>query len=200
MNEVNDRGFWRGDTAHTHHGHGHSVELAKWIVNYLSNEKETPIYDLGCGLGFYLQELHKAGFKYLTGYEGEIPHHGKFFSNILQHDITLPLENLPPAGNVICLEVGEHIPGHYQYHFLKNLKNLCKNKLILSWAIQGQGGHGHVHCLNNDEVITSLAKSFLYLHEDSMHVRKSIAPASNTPWFLNTVMIFKAVGDSRFRI
>jgi hypothetical protein len=184
---INEKGFWDGANVHKHHAHNES--LAKWIANYLITDKDKPVYDLGCGLGFYLKELEKSGFTNLTGYEGSIPHHGKFFDNILQHDITLPLHNLPP-GNVICLEVGEHIPGHHQYYFLENLKNLCNNKLVLSWAVRGQPGHGHFHCLDNHEVIACLSDKFLYLEQPSIDARKVIIPPI-TPWFVNTIMVFK---------
>lgn len=190
---INPRGYWRGADAHLHHGH--SEELGTWIVNYLKEEKTTPIFDFGCGLGYYLSRLKEAGFEKLTGYEGEIPHHGKFlniFDNIKQHDLTFPLDyKTHEKGNIICLEVGEHIPGHFQHWFLENLTQICNNKLILSWAVRGQPGHGHFHCLNNEEVIISLEiRGFVYLKNDTISARSSIV-SNITPWFKNTLMVFQ---------
>jgi hypothetical protein len=95
------------------------------------------------------------------------------------------------AYNTICLEVGEHIPKQYESIFLDNITSLTTNKIILSWAVVGQGGDGHVNCMNNDEVILKMNElGFNYLEDDSISARNSVS-YKIAPWFLNTIMIFQ---------
>jgi len=181
--EVSMTGYWSLKLAETHI---FCEELAEWISNYLDNNKT--LYDFGCGIGSYLKYLKNKGFVDLTGYEGEVPN--KEFSNILKQDLSESFK-VNKKGNVICLEVGEHIPKQYKDVFLDNICNACDNKLILSWAIRGQYSSSHINCLNNDEVISEIEKrGFLYLKEDSTKARNIIKP-DGCNWFCNTILIYE---------
>lgn len=183
---ISKTGYWNGKDAHIHHAH--SEELAKKIIDYLKNDRKTRVWDLGCGMGFYLNELKKAGFKDLVGLEGDIPQKA-IFDKILRYDITNPIRSLP-KGNVICLEVLEHIPAVFTERVLKNIQYLCSDKLILSWAVRGQAGVGHVNCLNNPEVIDLFEKrGFGLLEKETENFRSVIG--NTTPWFKNTLLIFQ---------
>jgi len=117
MNDISDTGFWEPTTAHQHHGY--SPVLISWLTNYLSEYKEKQIYDFGCGQGFYLDGLQKAGFQKLQGFEGEPPTQ-KVFDNIVKQDLAVPF-TLPQKGLCIFLEVAEHVPPKaalYQDHSL----------------------------------------------------------------------------------
>ena len=60
--------------------------------------------------------------------------------------------------------------------------------LVLSWAVVGQGGFGHVNCQNNDYVIRLFeGMGYTYDQENSANLRK----VSSLPWFPNTVLVFK---------
>jgi len=52
----------------------------------------------------------------------------------------------------ICFEVAEHIPKQFETTYLNNLIKHCKKGIVISWAIVGQKGIGHVNCQNNDYV------------------------------------------------
>lgn len=181
--EVSATGYWSLNLAEIHI---FCEELAEWISNYLNKNKT--IYDFGCGVGSYLKYLKAKGFVDLTGYEGEVPN--KEFSNILKQDLSESFK-VNKKGNVICLEVGEHIPRQYKDVFLDNICNACDDKLILSWAIRGQYSSSHVNCLNNDEVIPEIEKrGFRYLKEDSTKARNIINPYGCN-WFRNTILIYE---------
>lgn len=181
--EVSATGYWSKKLAEEHM---FCKELAEWISNYL--DKNKTIHDFGCGVGSYLKYLENKGFLDLTGYEGEIPN--KEFSNILKQDLSQSF-SVTKKGNVICLEVGEHIPKQYQDVFLDNICNACKGKLILSWAIRGQYSSSHVNCLNNEEVIPEIEKrGFRYLKEDSIKARNIINP-NDCNWFCDTILIYE---------
>ena len=146
--------------------------------------------------GDYLKKLHDNGFSNLHGFEGEVRKGSpKFIKN---WDLSNPIKNYEgynslkkSAYNTICLEVGEHIPKQYESIFLDNITSLTTNKIILSWAIIGQLGDGHVNCMNNDEVILKMDElGFKYLEDDSISARNSVSPAIAS-WFLKTIMIFQ---------
>jgi hypothetical protein len=93
-------------------------------------------------------------------------------------------------GICIFLEVAEHIPEPLCEVALDNVIDACDKYLILSWAIRGQPGFGHVNCLNNDEVIPQLQKrGFMFLEKESLDAR--VSADESTPWFKNTIMIFE---------
>jgi len=185
---ISKTGFWDGENAHKHHVH--SEELADYIAIILAGEENEPIYDLGCGMGFYLKSLEDKGFKYLLGFEGDPPKN-KIFTNIIKQDLTQDLD-IPIKGNVICLEVLEHIPAEFENQVLQNIVNAvgCNKLLILSWAVRGQAGYGHVNCRDNEEVIEIFEElGFKYMSYLSKVAREKVG--DNTPWFRNTIMIFK---------
>lgn len=182
---VSETGFWTGDTCENY---GFSLDLAKWLTNYLDKTKK--LYDFGCGLGDYLFHLKQNGFVDLVGYEGNLLEQ-KVFDNIFQQDLTEKFQ-VTECGNVLCLEVGEHIPAKYQDAFLDNITAACNHKLILSWAIRGQQGFFHVNCLNNEEIIPEIEKrGFVFLQSDSLSARKSIGDECD--WFKNTILIFEKI-------
>jgi hypothetical protein len=95
-------------------------------------------------------------------------------------------------GNVISLEVGEHIPKEFMSIYLDNIKNNCNKYLIMSWAVVGQDGYGHVNCMDNDDVIIEVTKrGFEYLAKESEDARSVVT--MNTWWFKKTILIFKKI-------
>lgn len=186
MNEISKTGYWNAETAHLHHVH--SQELSNWICEFLKNEKDKYLNDLGCGLGNYLNDLRNNGFTKLNGYEGD-PSPKSKFGFIFKCDLTKKLKDIN-IGNIISLEVGEHIPAEFMDIYLDNITNNCDNYLITSWAVRGQEGFGHVNCLDNHEVIPLIeSRGFTYLKEESESARSVIK--DNTWWFKNTILIFK---------
>ena len=185
---INENGYWNGETAHEHHVH--SPELSAWICNFLKGQEHHQLYDMGCGLGNYLLDLSNKGFKMLQGYEGSIPKE-KVFNNIKQQDLTYPFQNVQ-LGNVISLEVGEHIPKDYMPVYLDNISRNCNKYLIMSWAVIGQEGYGHVNCMGNEDVIIEVTKrGFEYLAKESEDARSVVT--ENTWWFKKTILIFKKI-------
>jgi 2-polyprenyl-3-methyl-5-hydroxy-6-metoxy-1,4-benzoquinol methylase len=149
--------------------------ICNWIIEFLKNYKTCTLHDFGCGSGHYLQKLSEAGYTNLVGYEGKKTKQ-PMFSNIIEQDIS-NIFDIPNKGNVICLEVGEHIPAEFENNFLTNLANACATNhyLILSWAIRGQEFDGHVNCLNNNEVIPKvIAKGFEFLPKETTAVKNAV--------------------------
>ena len=176
-------GFWRAEGVRKHHMT--SQPLAEWIAVYLRGQEATPVYDFGCGIGAYLALLRSRGFVNTTGFEGDPPHDGQHAA--VQHDLTEPF-TVPIPGNVLCLEVGEHVPATYEDVLLDTITRAVRGTLILSWAVRGQGGDGHVNCLDNVEVIGRVcSRGLRYLAGRSVGARA----CADLPWFKNTLMVFE---------
>jgi hypothetical protein len=185
---INKTGFWDSTQAENHHIH--SPNVSRWICNFFSYNKEKLIYDLGCGTGDYLNDLSNYDFKNLIGVEGDPIIKHKHL-NIIKGDLTNKL-NINQKGNVISLEVGEHIPKEFQSTFIENLISLCDDFLIFSWAIRGQGGYGHVNELNNDEILPLFLKeSFALLEKETNEIRSVVE--DHCSYFRNTLFVLKKV-------
>ena len=193
--KISDTGYWSGDNAHVHHVH--SPKLAQWISNLLSGKfsdgiempKDKRIYDFGTGLGHYLRHLEDNGFTNLVGFEGDPPVK-KVFSGMWKQDLTKPIsEAFADKGHVIMLEVGEHVPQEFESALIDNVSRLCRGYLVLSWAVPGQDGFGHVNCKTNEDVIEMLRlKGFIYLPTVTEDARMNVDDEAY--WFRNTLMIF----------
>jgi hypothetical protein len=145
---VHANGYWQG-LGGIEQWHRSSAKLSGWLATHLDRSK--PTYDFGCGLGTYLLALKMVGFTRLRGFEGEVPA-TRHFQEIEQHDLTVPLRVEPP-GNVICLEVAEHVPPEHAETLIETLSSACSGLLVLSWAVRGQGGTGHLNELDAHEVL-----------------------------------------------
>lgn len=185
---VHETGYWFSSFTSHVNSHVHCHDLAKWLIDFLSEHKDKVIYDFGCGDAFYLQELYSNDIKNVIGIEPESPCKNHSFE-ILPHNLAFELP-LTKTGIVISLEVGEHIPEKYQNTFIDNITKLCDSYLILSWAIVDQPGIGHVNCKNNPDVIKLLEqKGFTYLPEFTEIARSH--PEQTCDYYKQTLMIFK---------
>jgi 2-polyprenyl-3-methyl-5-hydroxy-6-metoxy-1,4-benzoquinol methylase len=168
--------------------HANSEDLLNRLLNTLNPNE--PVIDFGCGTGYYMKELGKRGFKHLYGVEGtEVKKDNgdvNFIVADLSQDFTIP----GIIGQVISLEVGEHIPEKYEQTFINNITKHCNSKLIMSWAIPNQPGIGHVNCKPLEYIINCVCdKGFKYNDEESLLFRND--PHTNTIWFKNTILIFE---------
>lgn len=182
---ISSTGYWTGPNVSAHH----AVDpgLAKWIAGYL--DKGRLVRDLGCGTGGYLKVLADAGFTALVGYDGEVPRQ-RLFGNVQQCDLTAKHDWVCP-NDAIFLEVAEHVPAQYESVLLDNVAGAvgAYGRLVMSWAVRGQAGHGHVNCRNNSEVIPLMAERGFELDGAATEAaRKSV---TTLPWFKNTLLVFR---------
>lgn len=178
---MNEKGIWSFDEACTQHAY--DKFLAHAISKILPNEK---VIDFGCGRGDYLSFLSEKGFDCI-GIEGT-PEISKIaaFNNIINADLTEKL-NIGCKGTVISLEVAEHIPIQYENDFLDNLDRHCSGMMILSWAVVGQGGHGHINEQNSDYVISKL---YSLGYDIDVHKTEYLRSVAYLWWFKKSVYVF----------
>lgn len=186
---INERGCWLHDTNESYF---FDQPLCQAIAGLLRSQGVQTVVDLGCGPGFYVKELRAQGLA-VDGFDGN-PQTEKTSRAVLGDDRPCGVLDFTQEFSlgqtfdcVLCLEVGEHIPADYESIFLDNLTRHAASLLILSWAVEGQGGDGHVNCRNNDYVIDQLAgRGWVEVPADSQFLRA----AAQIPWFRHTVMVF----------
>jgi tryptophanyl-tRNA synthetase len=182
---IGKTGIW---TNEENFAHAFSYYTARFISKYF--EKDNTVFDIGCGRGTYLQYLKDVGFMDLSGIEGS-KLDSFDFDDILCADLTHPIF-IPQKGNVISIEVFEHIPPEFESVFVDNICRLCDNKLVLSVAVEDQPGIGHVNCKNNDYVINLFqGKGFWFNKEKTEEVRSTVE--DHVSYLRKTLMVFEKI-------
>ena len=56
----------------------------------------------------------------------------------------------------MSIEVGEHIPAKFESAFMDNLVSSARKMVILTWAVPGQGGEGHVNGQTAEAIVQKM--------------------------------------------
>lgn len=179
---ISETGVWGEEEQHAHI---FSYDVARYVWK-LTSFNEGVIYDFGCGAGKYVQYFNDLN-KFCIGYDGY--QQTNVIKYIEQQDLTIPFITRYKS-DILCLEVWEHIPQEYEETFIDNLVNNLKGYLILSVALPGQEGLGHVNCQTNQDVIDKLtARGLVFCPELTEQIRQ--VPENYVAYFRDTLMIFK---------
>lgn len=187
---ISKTGYWTFEGKRFEHEHVYDSGVSDALVIFAKSLGVTKSYDFGCGPGKYVENFRKSGIE-ASGFDGnpitsKIPH-------CAVQDLTSDFQ-FPAVDFLVCLEVCEHVPAQYENKLINTIdRHLNSNgKLILSWAVVGQGGTGHVNCRNNDYVIKKFEMlGYTYLEDESNNMRSKV---SNAPWFKNTILVFNKNG------
>ena len=185
--KINDLGFWENTDAT---GHIHDLSIAAALSNYLADKQAKTVVDFGCGMGDYAKAFKADGYN-VEAYDGN-PNTETLSGGIGKVlDLSKPFYLRKMFDVVLSLEVGEHIPAEFEQQFIDNICKHAKKHLVISWAIEGQGGNGHVNCKNNNYIIGQIVdRGFKHNSKDSQTIRNA---ATNASWFANTIMVFDRV-------
>lgn len=185
MVSIHENGFWLNATSA---GHIYDSVVANNILKLLYKYNIKTLLDLGCGTGEYSKKFLANNIQ-CEAYDGN-PNTVNISEGIGQVlDLTNIIDLNKQYDCVLSLEVGEHIPAKYETIFIDNVCKHSKNLIIISWAVVGQGGDGHVNCRNNDYIIKEIERRFFsYKEEESNYLRRNY---SNANWFSNTIMVFE---------
>lgn len=163
------------------------------LIQLIDHDKISSFNDFGAGIGQYKAAVQNQRPQVTwTSYDGagNIEEWTKGFVNWI--DLTTPV-SLPKADWAISLEVGEHIPNRYEGAFIRNLhRHNCKG-MILSWAILGQGGNGHINT-HSSAYIISLLEALGYTHDDALTEqfrRDGDSHFDQYEWFKKSIMVFR---------
>jgi hypothetical protein len=180
---IHSHGYWLDKE--DMEGHRFDLPLAEAVLE-LVKYKVGGIIDIGCGNGSYTKHFLENDL-FCMGYDGsplttEITNGMCFITDFSkpQYDLKFDL--------AFCLEVGEHIPKEYESIFIDNICR-ASNYVIMSWAVIGQGGNGHVNCQSNEYIISEFKKrGYEYDEAGSMFLRMK----STLGWFKHTILVFHA--------
>jgi SAM-dependent methyltransferase len=175
-------GGWKEEDAIKEHAF--SLELAYYISN-LTQDYDT-VLDLGCGPGFYAQFLKMRNHDVFAVDSGDL-RHLSLFSFIFKEDILLI--EMEPCNVVLCLEVGEHVPQEDEQRLIDQICKHATDLIILSWAIPGQGGFGHVNCQPNAYIVGQMKARGWNLNANSSNLLRQ--HCSGATWFEDTIMVFE---------
>jgi hypothetical protein len=181
--------------------HQHSSRLLIKIMEYFP--KDVPVIDIGCGHNFYVSVLKYAGYSavgcdlvdlgskyfFVTDVTKTIQI-GQALLNCKDYkkDALIPYEKM----NVLSLEVGEHLPSELSSSYLDNLTKFGGD-VIMSWAVEGQAGIGHINCRNNDWVIEQMGKRGYNIDLGKSNSLRDAVADCPCNWFRNTLSFFKKI-------
>lgn len=172
---ISPTGSWQGEAAHTF-DQGLSAAINEVLAGHMA-------YDFGCGNGAYVQAARAAGID-MYGFDGNRSLNAPYCSTLELHK---PL-TLSQRDAVLSLEVGEHIPRMYEWVFLNNVAAHARSLVILSWAVPGQRGRGHVNCRSNIFVMEEMrARGWCW----DAATESLLRDASSEYYFKNTIMVFR---------
>lgn len=182
VKDISEHGFWLDGL---NCGHYFDEPIAKVLSEAWQGRE---VIDFGCGKGRYVKYLNKAGIR-CRGYDGN-PKTPAFNAECQVANLAAPLD-VGPVECVMSLEVGEHIPKEFEQVYLDNLTRHAKHALVLSWAVPGQPGRGHVNCQPNEYIREQLrVRGF----EPDPELESRLRKAAWLHWFRNTIMAFRAKG------
>ena len=179
---IHANGYWQGVEASSQHCYD-SV-LASSLNTFFKTENVTSLVDFGCGMGSYVKFFQQNNIN-AVGFDGN-PNTPELTDNLCKVlDLSVPQKFDEPFDWVMSLEVGEHLPAQFEDIFIMNLHNNNKSGLVLSWAIKGQGGHGHFNEQNNDYIKSKICK-LGYIND--IESENKLRAGSSAGWFKNTIM------------
>ena len=178
--------IWSLETAKRKHRF--SPGLARALSNWLPPEDS--VIDLGCGIGTYLQTLAQKGYQCL-GIEGTIGiEQIAQFERITNADLALPLTVDWPRASVLCLEVAEHLSAVDEPILLESIDRYCRQVVVISWAIPGQRGTGHINCRPNSYVYERFQRrGFELWPEATFDLRESVE--DDVRYFRGALLVFR---------
>lgn len=177
MPSIGPNGAWTGLELR----HYHDASLASGLAVLFRGRT---VSDFGCGNGSYVKALRASGVD-IHGYDGN-PHTKNYPScEILDLSIRFDVGVVDWA---LSLEVGEHIPKRFEDVFLDNLHRHNRRGVVLSWAVPGQSGDGHVNCQSNEYVRTKMSALG---YKTDLSTEWALRVVATIPWFKNTLMVFR---------
>lgn len=181
--KKNNTGYWSSEQRKTHITNDN---LKLYLLDYYKKHNAKKVLDLGCGTGGYIKFLKKNNINAIGVDNCDI------CKDIEKWDLTKPYYNL--SDYVQSFEVGEHIPKKYESIFIENICNNAKKGIIMSWALPGQGGDGHINERSTLYIIRKIEKYGFKLNRDKTNkIRQNITNSPMFIYFRHNLLIFDKI-------
>jgi SAM-dependent methyltransferase len=184
---IHPHGYWLEDLPD---GELHDPAIEQALVKLCEGQK---VVDMGCGRGWYVEALSRAGIA-AFGVDGnpEVQKLGpRYICADLAESLVIVEGEAVAIGRetdiVLCLEVGEHMPAEYADQLLDNVCRNAEKRVVLSWAIPGQVGHGHVNCQSNEWVAEQMSRRGFVRNAT---IENELRTVATLPYFKNTLMVY----------
>lgn len=177
---ISRRGYWLGMEGE---GHFFDEPLAFALLGVFVTGS---VADFGCGAGAYVRYFRERGLADCEGYDGN-PSTPVMAPGCQILDLSRPADLGRTFDWVLSLEVGEHVPPEHEAVFLDNLHRHNRRGLVVSWALEGQGGRGHVNERSNDYIKGRFADLG---YANDLRREVALRSAASLWWFRQTVMVF----------
>ena len=183
--DIGKSGRWKG----ANFNHIIDESFGNTLVTLLKENKISSITDLGCGTGGYINMITDAGID-AHGFDGN-PNTEELdvSGGLCVGPVDLTKErawNMTDAA--MSIEVAEHIPAQFEDKFVKNLVGSARDLVILSWAVPGQVGEGHVNG-KTGEAVRGVMKKHGWEKNEAFTHRLQIG--STLPWLKANVQVFR---------
>ena len=124
----------------------------------------------------------------VTGYDGN-PKTPELTGNLASVlDLAIPHTFETPYDWIMSIEVGEHLPPQYEDIYIENLHNNNTKGIVMSWALEGQGGLGHFNEHSNEYIKN---KMIGLGYTNDLEAENILRESSSLWWFKNTIMVFR---------
>lgn len=197
-----ETGIWEAQDLNGRPNGGLNQCLADRLSHLMDEMNLTSVTDLGAGSGAYSMYLkHRLKRDNVQCCDGNPAIVDTSYGLCSVCDLTTPQRDTKPSDLVFSLEVAEHIPQDKEMSLLNNIQSRSTQLLVLSWAIPGQVGNGHVNCRSNEYVIQKMEEAgFAYCKGMTASIRDTVSSPTciwqwNSKMFRNSLMAFKK-GDS----
>ena len=153
------------------------------------------VMDVGCGIGEYVQYFHNNLGIEANGIEGSEACHPYLVSeNVYIIDMRIEFNIRICSDLAVCFEVLEHIEEEYSDIFVKNLTNLS-DRILVSAAPPGAGGHHHVNCQPQSYWIEKFLKfGYIYDEGKTLLIRAALQPWSHRKELYHNNLLYFAKG------
>jgi len=188
-NKLSEAGFWTDDQRDSHIT---SEKLKDKLLKFYKSQGVNDVLDFGCGDGSYVKYLRDNDVNAI-GIDRNNQLIGKDY--YVDADLSIPFDLKMKGEFSQSFEVGEHIPYEKMGVFINNICNHSTRGVIISWALEGQGGDGHINEQDNEKIIIEFGKRGFEYDEIFSKYFKNEFYGLYFMYFPDSIMVFKRRRD-----
>ena len=179
-------GMWTMPTCEN--AHVVDVPLAEHLSSSLF--RGGSLLELGAGCGCYGARFERATTppSEMALFDGTTNIDALTNGHVQPRDLSQPLSLGRKFDWVMSLEVGEHIPRQFEHIFISNIVNHATRGIVLSWAVVGQRGTGHVNTRSNAHIAAALAREGWAKDEQASQAARDVATMG---WFKGSLGVYR---------